>query len=350
MVDIAKDLVRFNVTDAAIAELGNKYMKLEITDVNSKDEFEKVHTARMDMVRRRTSVTKVGKELREEALAYQKAVIAEEKRLVALMEPIESHLSTEEQKVIDEKARIKREAEEKEAARIQARVDRIFNYGARFDGQNYIILDKTLPHALLKVCNDEQFEIFCKGIEDAVAAEKAAEEAREAERKAEYARMEQMKAEQEARQKELDAIAKKQAEELAKLEEQRRQIQAELDAIAAKKRAEEEEVIRKEQEAIRAREIEQAKIEAAERAVREAEEKAKRDAEAKAAAEAKAKLAAERKAARAPDKEKLTIFAGTLSEIALPPMKSADGKAVAIEIKRRLDELVSLIRQQIEEM
>jgi len=208
MVDVAKDLVRFNITDAAIAELKEKYMPLEITDLADKKQFEAVHEARMDCVRRRTDVTKAGKELRSEALEYQKKVIEEEKRIIGMMAPIEDHLTAEEQKVKDEKERLKKLEAEKEAARIQARVDRVCAFGATFDGQQYMVAGLFLPHALLKVANDDQFEMFLGNIQKNVEAEKAR-----------VAEEERVKKEEEERQaRERDAEAAKLADGRRKLD------------------------------------------------------------------------------------------------------------------------------------
>ncbi len=182
---ITKELQAFNTTDAAIAQLKQNYMALVITDLADQKTFNLVHNARMDVKNKRVAVTKKGKELREDAVKFQKAVIAEEKRIVDLLVPIEVHLATEEGKVEAEKDRIKAEAEAKEAAHIQARIDRICAFGASFNGQTYLSYGLQLPVALLKVCTDEQFETFCRQIQEAKDAEEAKAKVAEKARKAE---------------------------------------------------------------------------------------------------------------------------------------------------------------------
>ncbi|MFA5346553.1 MAG: hypothetical protein WC294_00280 [Methanoregula sp.] len=349
MVDVSKDLVRFNVTDAAIAELKEKYMALEIGDLASKKEFEAVHEARMDMVKRRTDVTKVGKELRSEALEYQKKVIEEEKRIIGLMEPIETHLTAEEQKVKDEKERLKRVEAEKEAARIQVRVDRVCAFGATFDGQQYTVAGISLPHALLKVANDDQFEMFLGNIQKNVETEKARVAEEERRKKEEEDRLEaervrledenrKLRIEQERIKAEQDAVAAEKAEEAKKLQAELDEMRKERDRLEADKKAKEDEEKRKADEIERQKELDKAKKEAAAKALKDAEEKAQ-----------KAKEAAERKAARQPDKIKILLIADTLDAIQTPDVKTEDGKAVALAVMMSIAELVKKIRDQVEE-
>jgi DNA repair exonuclease SbcCD ATPase subunit len=349
MVDVAKDLVRFNITDAAIAELKDKYMVLEITDLANKEQYEAVHAARMDTVKRRTGITAVGKELRSEALEYQKKVIEEEKRIIGLLAPIEEHLTAEEQKVKDEKERLKKLEAEKEAARIQARVDKVCAFGATFDGQQYTVAGISLPHALLKVANDDQFEMFLGNIQKNVEAEKARIAEEERRKKEEEDRLEaerirledenrKLKMEQERIKAEQDAIAAEKAEEAKKLQAELDNMRKERDRLEADKKAKEDEEKRKADEAARAKELEAAKKLAAAKALKDAEEKAQKE-----------KEAAARKAARQPDKVKIFLIADTLDAIQTPDVKTDDGKAVALAVMMSITELAKKIRDQVEE-
>jgi membrane protein involved in colicin uptake len=348
-IDITKDLVKFNVTEADIRECSEKYLPLVITDLSDKGQYEAVHAAKMDMVKRRTTVTGIGKELRAKALEYQRVVIAEEKRLVELMGPIEAHLTAEEQKVKDEKERLKRVEAEKEAARIQARVDRVCAFGATFDGQQYTVAGISLPHALLKVANNDQFEMFLGNIQKNVEAEKAriAEEARlkkeeEERQEAERVRLEdenrKLRIEQERIKAEQDAVTAQKAEEAKKLQAELDEMRKERDRLEADKKAKEVEEQNKIAQAQRAKELEAAKKEAAAKAIKDAEEKAQ-----------KAKEAAERKAARQPDKIKILLIADTLDAIQTPDVKTEDGKAVALAVMMLIAETVKKIRDQVEE-
>jgi hypothetical protein len=63
-----------------------------IIAIKNKDGREQCHSALMTLKGRRTSIEKAGKAAREDATAFSKAVIAEEKRLVAIAEPEEIRL------------------------------------------------------------------------------------------------------------------------------------------------------------------------------------------------------------------------------------------------------------------
>lgn len=67
-----------------------------------------IRTMRLDLKNARVSITKKGKELREDAIAYQKAVLAKEKELVAIIEPEEERLAG-----IEELAKKRKEAEDR---------------------------------------------------------------------------------------------------------------------------------------------------------------------------------------------------------------------------------------------
>ena len=179
----ALELMAAEYTDEAIAILSDDYLKRKVSDLDDKEGLELVHTARMDIKGRRVSVTKLGKELRDVASAevkeYCASVLKEERRIVALLEPIETHLETEENRIKDEKERIKNEARLKEEAKVRERTDRLFALGMTWNGVAYVALEFTLPQELMKAATDEQFETFYEKIRDAMAKEierKAAEE------------------------------------------------------------------------------------------------------------------------------------------------------------------------------
>jgi hypothetical protein len=110
-----KDVIKYDVTEAAIAEMKKQFMPLVINNIDDKESFDAVHNARMVVKNHRVSIEKKRKELKADALEYGRKVDSEAKRITALLEPIETHLQTEEDKVINEKKRIQ---EEKEAAEL----------------------------------------------------------------------------------------------------------------------------------------------------------------------------------------------------------------------------------------
>lgn len=96
-----------------------------ITLVVDKAGREQAHGAAMELTRARTTVEKAAKEARDDATKFSRAVIAEAARLVAIVEPEENRLKAVRDAWDAEQARIKREAEEKERARVLAITERI---------------------------------------------------------------------------------------------------------------------------------------------------------------------------------------------------------------------------------
>lgn len=343
-------IVEYNITDAAIAELSNQYMTMKVNSATDDVGYKMVHYARMVVKGKRVEVEKKRKELKEDALRYGKAVDTEAKRITALLEPIEDHLAAQEKIVDDEKARLKSEAEAKEAARLQARIDRICSFGAQYNGWSYLAYGYDLPTAMIKTCTDEQFETFIGKIQAAKDTEymrlKAEEEAKRKERE----EFDRIKAAFEADRKRLDEIARKQAEEAARMRQEQEAINAAQEAIEREKRrlADEEaarlkaiadEEKRKANEKRYTEEIEAAKI----KAVNEAEDRRLKKIE-------QDRIAAEKKAARLPDKKKLLLLADEWSKEIKIELKTKEGKDILDTFKRMLIEAIDYLRTNSEKL
>lgn len=119
-------LVKYDVTDAAIEKLKNKYLIVPVVEDNNGLADVK---SRITVVRKlRTSVESKRKELKKDALEYGRKVDGEAKRitaeLLAIEAPMKDAQSKYEAKVAAEKAELARiEAERK--AEIQAKIDSI---------------------------------------------------------------------------------------------------------------------------------------------------------------------------------------------------------------------------------
>lgn len=334
-----------------IAALSKQYLSLTISGLNDRKGFDAVHTARIDVKTRRVAVEKRRKELKADALLFGQKLDAAAKHITGLLAPIEEHLDSEEKKVTDELARIKKEAEEREAARIQARVDKLFDLGCRFSGQAYSLTfapdGYSVPHALLKECNDEQFEGICQKLQDLIDAEAVKIAAEIAARKAEDERLRKIAEEQEAERKRLEAIAKEQAEEQARIraeqEEREGKIREEQAAIEREKQAVADAKAKEDAEKRRKTEIAEAEKIAAEKARIEAEAKAKREAEEKAEAEAEAKRFEQMR----PDKEKLLKLADALDAFELPTLKHKKPIAILTDVKDQLQNTARFIREEV---
>ena len=333
-----QELVRFNVTDAAIAAMGDKYLKLTIKGLDDKEGFKAVHDARIDVKGKRIEVEKTRKDLKAEALRFERLVDGEAKRIFALIAPIEDHLTAEEKKIQDEKDRIKAEAEAKERERIQARIYRLEDLGMVLSKGEYVLPydikkdNVASPESVVSV-SDEIFERFVQDVITAVAAEKERLANIEAEKKAEAERLAAERKRLDEEKAEQTRIRMEQEAREAEIAQKRMEIEAKQKAFEDRMMAEKRAIEAAKQKEIddrrRAEELEKAKVEAAERARIEAEEKAKRDAEEaerlRLAAIEEARIQEELK----PDKEKLLALADMIRTIPIPTLKHKAAQNIA---------------------
>ena len=96
-----------------------------ITQVIDKVSRQQCHSAAMELKTARTTIARVSKDARDDAVAFQKAIIAEEKRLIAIVEPEELRLIGIRDDYDAVQERIKRDEEARERTRITAIHERI---------------------------------------------------------------------------------------------------------------------------------------------------------------------------------------------------------------------------------
>ena len=245
-IERAKQALKVCATEQALTEIAAK--SRDIVTITNADGYQQVHGARMALKTMRVTIEKAGKAAREDATAFSKAVIAEEKRLIGLISPEEERLATLQTAWDEARAAEKREREERERARvlaIQTKLAKLqslpeaytsalapaklaeiitqLEAGLTFDYQEFSDAAEALRQFALVALRQAHVEAIEREEQEAAAeAARAAEEARlSAERAAEAARI---AAEQAAAEERL-------REERAKLEaeqaEQRRN--AEID-------------------------------------------------------------------------------------------------------------------------
>jgi hypothetical protein len=275
--------------------LATKYA--DITEIKNPAGREQAHGAMMELVNRRVTITKAGKEARDDATKYSKAVIEEEKRLVALIEPEETRL-----RGLRDKWDAEREREKAaKAAAEKARVDGIRKRIAEIQAIPAMLVGKQSETIAAAIESLETVEITletfeeCAGEADMVKAVTI-----------------QKLGEMLTAQLAAEAEAKRLQEERAELERLRAE-QAERERVAAAERAEQERVARV------AREAEEARLKA-EREAHEAELHRQREAE-----EARLKYEREAEEAR---------LAEQRAEIARQQAEIAAAKAEAERVER----------------
>jgi len=336
--EVTKAIVEYDITNAAIAQMESIYMGLTITDLEDKDEFKAVHDARMVVKGHRVSVDKKRKELKKDALEWCRNVEDEAKRITGLLEPIETHLQAEENKVVLEQRRIEAEEAEKERKKRDKRFDDLSAVGVSMPIMEIAVLTDDEFQCLL---DDKTFEFNEAQREkaEAEAAEKKRLAQEAADRKAESERLEKERVAQDAERERLEKIAA----DLAAADKAR---QAELDArqadIDAQTKAIQDEKDRIAKEAADKKAAEDAEIQAA----KDAEDLAKHQAKMAAERRTEAENVAKRIEELRPDKDKLTkwIMDFNIYQAPSPILESNDAKKLFSEI---IDELELLLKSAL---
>lgn len=143
-----------------------------ILTVTSSDDRMEAHRAGMALKKARTTIKDKGKAAREDAQAFSKAVIAEEHRLIAIVEPEEERVLTL-RDAFDAKVKAeKEEAERKEAARVQgikAQIAGILNLPAHSFGDSVADLEATLAELTALEITEAMFAEFAGDAAEAKA-------------------------------------------------------------------------------------------------------------------------------------------------------------------------------------
>jgi len=224
-------LEKFNPKKSELTELSKKYSSLEIKGVDDVIGYKEVDEARKELKKQRVVIEKKGKELRADALKFQKAVISYEKELVEIIEPLEIELGAKQDAIDLEKHKIKM------VALLPLRKEKL------------LTIDCEVEDDVILSMDSEEFDSFFN------------------DRKTEYLNEKELKLkelqdklDQEKREKEVADKARLEAEEKAKREIELAKERAELDKQEAIRKAEKEkqdiiyENNRKEKERIEAEE------------------------------------------------------------------------------------------------
>lgn len=216
---IRLELAKFNPAEAGIAELKQQFGGLTIAGVEDKQGYKTVREAWSTVRSTRTALEKKGKQLRDDYTKINKAISAEEDRLVELIKPLEEQLHGTWKAIDDEKERVKKEAEEAEQKRLMERVEEIQTLGMVFKDGFYQIGDTiSIDVASLRAFDADQYE----KLKGHIAAKKKELDDAEAERK-ERQRLEDEKREEDARK--LAEAQKKLDDDRAELDRQRQEME-----------------------------------------------------------------------------------------------------------------------------
>lgn len=228
-------LEKFDPTVAQLTSMVEKTKDLKATDLKDKTQLETVRKARIELKKTRVAIEKYGKDLRDDANKFSKAVIAKEKELIGIIEPEEERL-----KAIEEEAE-KLAIKEERIVKLPARRERLAAIGDSVE-----VSDDDL---LLMDAND--FEAYYNArVADKLNADKvkaeADQRARDEEQRKENERKEaEIKAREDAAREKEEANAKEEArlkaeKEAREREEKAREEEREKARLAEEKRLEDE--------------------------------------------------------------------------------------------------------------
>lgn len=253
------DIAKFSLTKASLAELANRYTSLTINGIDDTVGYAIVDEARKDLKKKRILIKNTGKELRQEAIDFQKRVIAMEKELIEIIEPLELELKAK-QDVVDA---AKRKA--LRMAALPARKEKLAKINLEMADDDILAMSAEEFVEFYNVKYGEFLEAKERAIkeqEEKIAREKELEVARE---RAKIAA-------EEAAREEAARIAKETAEREARLKEEAEAAKVKAVREAEEKAAAEKQALIDEQnakEAARLKAEEDAKLAEQERLARE---------------------------------------------------------------------------------
>jgi colicin import membrane protein len=332
-------VIKYDVTDAAIIELRERYAGMKIVDSAS---YEHVRVAIGEVRTKRTGVEKRRKELKAYALDYGRKVDAEAKRLTDALLTIENPLQTEKDRVDAEKEAVRQAKALKEKERvdgIRARITAFQHLLVEIQGKSSDEILKVLDNAMDCEAPEEIFMEFTaeanKSKEEVInGLVKAYQEKLKAEKEAEALKIEQ------------ERLAKQKAEQeeaQRKIDEENRKVREAQEKLEAERKAEKE---RQERAEFEHRAQEEAKV----RAEAEAREKVEREAKQEAERIEKERIEKERKAAMAPDKEKLLTFADEIAAVKTPVLDSEQANTILSDASKAIRKILAMIRKEAEKL
>lgn len=301
VMERAKKALSFVERKAELAELATKSQR--IVEITNPAGYQECHAARMVLKNTRVDIQKAGKEAREDATKFSKAVIAKEKELVDMIQPEEDRLQAlqaEWDAAREAERQAKVEAERQRVAGHQSRIAAIHAIPTEVTGRSALVIAGRIEKLRALEIGDD-FEEFVGEASAAKASTletlerlHAAQVEHEAEQdriRAEREELERLRAEQAAR------LAAEEAEAAAKRAEADRIAREQREREAAEQRAREEDERaerQRQEEAARAEREQQERIDREQREAELAAERERQAAEQRRLDEERAKLERER--------------------------------------------------------
>jgi len=208
------NIEKFDPTSAQLNQLAEKSRAIVVKDITDKEAVEVAKRQRLELRGARVAIEKTGKDMRDDANKFAKAVIAKEKELIAIIKPEEERL-----KDIEEQAKNYEEAERRNAE-LPKKKEVLNSLGAEMSDEEILALDDFAFDARINAIKAELLDKQREELEAKERAIKEVEEEKKREEEAEKRAKAKLEREQkeEAERKEREA---KQAEE-RKIAEQKK--------------------------------------------------------------------------------------------------------------------------------
>lgn len=184
---IDSKLKKYNVTDAVLAEIKQRYGELAVHGPDDKAGYDAVKAAIVDVRSIRTGIEKKRKELKDLALRYGRAVDDEAKRLTLEVSQIEERLKTE-------KERTDKEIEDKKNAAMLLRTQALIDAGFIFDGNFYYAGSVIIHPSKLMDYDDAAFDLAVTRGANEIENIRRAEAERQRQIEADRAELERLRA------------------------------------------------------------------------------------------------------------------------------------------------------------
>lgn len=124
------ELIKYNVSEAVIQGLKDKYLHIKVTSFDDKENYEIAKRGHIEIKSLKAQIETRRKELKEDSLKFGRMVDSKAKQVVAPLIEIEDHLVAQRNVIDEEVKRRKEEAEKAQQKMIEERVSAFAKCGA----------------------------------------------------------------------------------------------------------------------------------------------------------------------------------------------------------------------------
>ncbi len=150
---MSTELIKFNPTKEDVVAMVAEYKELSIKGIDDKVGYQAVHEARMKFKNTRVEITKQGKKARDFYTQKSREISADEKALVALIEPMEKELESKQKSIDEEKIKIKRREV------LPERIERLAKIGFEFPEDDLLSMNDVEFEGFFNLRNAEYIEV-----------------------------------------------------------------------------------------------------------------------------------------------------------------------------------------------